>query len=132
MSLPHQLPAAVEIGLAAGDLDTLGEAVAELEQIAGSFRTPAMSATAAYARGRLLLAQGDVAAAAGRLHQAVELWHDIGAPYDLAKARLALGQAFRGEGDETAAALEFQTAKSIFERLVRCRMPGKSPSRSRS
>jgi class 3 adenylate cyclase len=113
----RMLPAAVAIGLAAGELDFVGRAVAELEQIAGSFRTPATTATAAYARGRLLLAQGDAAAAAGKLRQAVTLWHDIGAPYEAAKARVALGEAFRAEGDEAAAMLEFDTAKSVFERL---------------
>jgi len=111
------LPAAVEIGLAAGDLDSVTEQVAELEQIAGSFRTTAVTATAEYARGLLLLASGGAATALARLRHAVELWHEIGAPYETAKARTALGEAFRADGDEGAARLEFEAAKADFERL---------------
>jgi class 3 adenylate cyclase len=111
------LPAAVEIGLAAGDLDSVAEHVAALEQIAGSFRTTAVTAAAEYARGLLLFAQGDGATASARLRHAVELWHEIGAPYETARARAALGQSLRAEGDEDAARLEFDSAKAAFERL---------------
>jgi tetratricopeptide (TPR) repeat protein len=45
------LPAAIEIGLAAGDLDSVAQHVAQLEQIAGSFGTTAVTAAADYARG---------------------------------------------------------------------------------
>jgi class 3 adenylate cyclase len=113
----RMLPAAVEIGLAAGDLDSVAQHVAQLEQIAASFRTTAVTATAEYARGLLLLAQGDAALALARQHHAVELWHEIGAPYEIAKARAALGEALRAEGDEDAAGLEFEAAKAAFERL---------------
>jgi len=111
------LPAAIEIGLAAGDLDSVAQHVAELEQIAGSFRTTAVTAAAEYARGLLLLAQGDAATALTRQRRAVELWHEIGAPYETAKARTALGEAFRADGDEDAARLEFESAKAAFESL---------------
>ena len=98
------LPAAVEIGLAAGDLDSVAQHVAELEEIAGSFGTTAVTATAEYGRGLLLLAQGDIATAMARLRHAVELWHELGAPYETARARTALGEALRADGDEDAAA----------------------------
>ena len=111
------LPAAVEIGIAAGDLDSVAQHVAQLEQIAGSFRTTAVTATAEYARGLLLLARGDAARALPRQRHAVELWHEIGAPYETAKARTALGETFRAEGDEGSARLEFESAKADFERL---------------
>jgi class 3 adenylate cyclase len=111
------LPAAVEIGIAAGDLDSVAQHVAELEQIAGSFRTTAVTAAAEYARGLLLLAQGDAATALARLRHAVELWHELGAPYETARARTALGEAFRADGDEDAARIEFESAKESFERL---------------
>jgi class 3 adenylate cyclase len=111
------LPAAVEIGLAAGELDSVAQHVAELEQIAGSFRTTAVTAAAEYARGLLLLAQGDAATASARLRHAVELWHEIGTPYETARARAALGESLRAVGDEDAARLEFDSAKAAFERL---------------
>jgi class 3 adenylate cyclase len=113
----RMLPAAVEIGLAAGDLDAVAQYVAELEQIADSFRTTAITATAEYAHGLLLLAQGDAATALERQRHAVELWHGIGAPYETAKARTALGESLRAAGDEGAARLEFESAKAVFERL---------------
>jgi class 3 adenylate cyclase len=111
------LPAAIEIGLAAGDLDSVTPHVTELEQIADSFRTAALTAAAEYGRGRLLLAQSGAATALARLRHAVELWHEVGAPYEIARARTALGEALRAEGDEDAARLEFEAAKSDFERL---------------
>ena len=111
------LPAAVEIGLAAGDLDSVSQYVSELEQIAGSFRTIAVSATAEHAGGLLLLARGEAATAVARLRRAVELWHEIGAPYETARARTALGEALRADGDADAARLEFESAKEAFERL---------------
>ena len=111
------LPAAIEIGLAAGDLDTVAKHVADLGQIADSFRTTALTATADYARGRLLLAQGDPTAGSARLRHAVELWQALGAPYEVARARRALGEAYRREGDEEAARLELDFAKAAFERL---------------
>jgi class 3 adenylate cyclase len=111
------LPAAVDIGLAALDLDLVTHHVAELEQIAGSFRTTALTAAAEYARGRLLLAQGEASAALARLRHSIQLWSEIGAPYEIARSRTALGEALLSEGDEDAARLEFEAAKSDFERL---------------
>ena len=111
------LPAAVEIGLAAGDLESVAQHVAQLEQIAGSFRTTAVTAAADNARGLYLLARGDVATAMARLHHAIELWREIGGPYETARARATLGEALRADGDEDAARLEFEAAKAAFERL---------------
>jgi class 3 adenylate cyclase/Flp pilus assembly protein TadD len=111
------LPVAVQIGLAAGDLESVAQYVSQLERIAGSFRTTAVTATAEHAAGLLRLAHGDTAAALTRLRRATELWHEIGAPYETAKTRAALGEAYRADGDEDAARLEFESAKAAFERL---------------
>jgi class 3 adenylate cyclase len=111
------LPAAIEIGIAAADLDSVAEEAVELERIAGSFRTTAVTATAEQARGLLLVAQGDASTALPRLHHAVELWQEMHAPFEVARARTALGEAFRADGDEYAARLEFESAKAGFERL---------------
>ena len=111
------LPAAVEIGLAADDIDAVAQHVAQLEQIAGSFRTTAVTATAEYARGLFLFGHGDAAGASARQRHAVELWHEVGAPYETARARTALGETLRADGDEDAARAEFESAKAAFERL---------------
>jgi class 3 adenylate cyclase len=52
-----------------------------------------------------------------RQRHALELWHEIGAPYEIARARTALGEALRADGDDDAARLEFESAKAAFERL---------------
>ncbi len=111
------LPAAIDIGFAIGDLDSVAKEVADLEQIADSFGTPALTATVDYAGGRLSLAQGDISTALAKLHHALTLWHEVGGPYEVAQARTALGEALRADGDEDAARLEFESAKEEFERL---------------
>ena len=120
------LPAAIEIGLAAGDLDTVAKQVAELGQIADSFRTTALTATADYARGQLLLAQGDATTASARLRHAAELWQALGAPYEVARARTAMGEAYRREGDEEAARLELDSARRLSNASVLCRTQARS------
>ena len=99
------------------EIDSVEQQVTALEQIASSFRTTAVAATADHARGRLLLAQGNAAMAMASLRRAVELWHELGTPYETAKARMALGETYRADGDEGAARLEFESAKAAFERL---------------
>ncbi|MGH2739817.1 MAG: adenylate/guanylate cyclase domain-containing protein [Actinomycetota bacterium] len=111
------LAPAVDIGLAAGDLEGVRQIVDELETTADIYETPALLAAVASARGALLLAEGDPIAAAGSLHRAVELWNEAGAPYEVARARRVLGEAYRADGDESAAVVELETAKTAFERL---------------
>jgi class 3 adenylate cyclase len=65
----------------------------------------------------LLLAQGDAAGASARQRHAVELWHEVGAPYETARARAALGATLRADGDDATARAEFESAKAAFERL---------------
>ena len=93
-------------------------AMPALEQIADSFQTTAVTATTDYARGRLLLAQGDAAMAMTSLHYAVELWHELGTPYETAKARTALGEALRDVGDENAGRLESSQPRRLSNVLV--------------
>ena len=51
------------------------------------------------------------------MRHALDHWRELGAPYEIARARSALGAAYRASGDETNARLELETAKSAFERL---------------
>jgi class 3 adenylate cyclase len=111
------LPAQVEIAIAAGDLDTARSAVDEQDTIAETYRTPALEASAAYGRGAIELAGGDAAAACRSLRRGWRLWQEVGAPYEAARARLLLAEAYRAEGDEEAAVLELRAAKSTFDRL---------------
>jgi len=113
----RMLPAQVEIAIAAGDLETARSAVEEQQAVAETYRTPALEATAACGRGSLQLADGDAAAACESLRRGWRLWQEVGAPYEAARARLLLAEAYHSEGDEEAAGLELRAAKSTFDRL---------------
>ena len=111
------LPAHIQIAVAAGDLDTAAEAAAELERIATATGNPLLAAAALSARGRLQLAQGDSAVACATLQHAVQHWLQLAVPYEVATARLLLGQACRTCGDDEAAASSLTQAAEIFDRL---------------
>ena len=116
------LPALVEIAVAAADVVTARAAAAELEQLVDSYkigerRAPAFDATVEFAFGQIKLAERDWDGAAHDLRHARDGWQRIGAPYEVAQARLLLGIAIRHQGDEHAATLELQAALTTFERL---------------
>jgi class 3 adenylate cyclase len=113
----HLLPAAVDIAIAAGDLDAADAAAQELESIAAAFRTAALQGAACGARGVWDLAQGDHTGAVRALRSAVQLWQRVECPYEAAQARVALAQAYRAGDDEQAALMELQAAKAAFDRL---------------
>ena len=109
------LEAQVEIEIAAGDLARARSAADELELIAARFQSKALVASAALARGRVRLADGDNAGAEQSLSEAVRRWNDVGAPYEAAVARMALAEAHHSSGSEHRAALERQAARTILE-----------------
>jgi tetratricopeptide (TPR) repeat protein len=109
------LEAQVEIEIAAGNLDAALAATEELSRIAATFESKALAAAATMARGRVELAGGDPAEARGEFADAVRLWNEVGAPYEIGLARMGLGDAYRAEGRETPALLEFRAARSAFE-----------------
>jgi DNA-binding CsgD family transcriptional regulator len=111
------LPAAVEILLATGDLGAAREAAAELAGIADGYRTLALLATADHARGAVLLADGDAAGAVAALRGAWRAWRELEAPYEAARARLLIGLACRELGDEDAAAMELDAARTVLAGL---------------
>jgi hypothetical protein len=108
------LEAQVEIEIAAGDLDRARSAADELELVAARFESKALVASAALARGRVRLADGDAAGAERSLSEAVRR-NEVGAPYEAAHARIGLAEAHRASGSEHAAALEHQAARTILE-----------------
>jgi len=110
------LPALVQIAIAADDLATARDAVDELETIANDFDSTGLRAAAASARGRVALSAGDPSACA-TLRNAVARWTELGVPYEIATARMLLGEACRTTGDETGAAAAFDAARALFDRL---------------
>ncbi len=116
------LPAQIEIAVAAGDVRTARAAAAELDEIAETFkfsecRTAALDASAQAGRGAVALAERDGGEAVRRLRAAVELWTEVGAPYELARTRVLLGLAYRLQDDEDEARVELTHARKAFERL---------------
>jgi DNA-binding CsgD family transcriptional regulator len=111
------LAAQVETALAAGDLDTAGQAGRELDEIAGRLGTPALDAAAATARGALQLAEGDLPAALESLRTACATWQELRLPYETAQARRLYGTALRRAGSEEDALLELRAALAAFQRL---------------
>jgi len=111
------LPAQVEIALVAGDRDTGSAAAEELARIAETYGTDALAAGAHAARARLALTDGDGPAAIQTARHAVRGWQAIDAPYEAARSRVLLGEAYLLESDEEDAALELDAAGAAFERL---------------
>jgi tetratricopeptide (TPR) repeat protein len=111
------LEAQVEIAVAAGDLELARASADDLSGIAARFESKALAAGAALARGRVGLAQCDVAGARREYEDAARMWSEVGAPHETALARMGLGHAHRAGGNEERAILEFQAARSAFERV---------------
>ena len=111
------LPAQVEIMLAAGDVQAARDAAGELAEIAERYHTLALRAVAENARGAVLLAEGDARAAVVALRGAWQAWQELEAPYEAARARVLVGLACRALGDEEAAAMELDAARTVFAQL---------------
>jgi DNA-binding CsgD family transcriptional regulator len=113
----HLLPAAVEILVAAGDVDRAAAAADELGSLAKTYGTHGLDAQAAAAAGTVALAAGDAAAATRALQDAASTWRRVGARYEAARARLLLGRALELLGDADAAAMETSAATAELENL---------------
>jgi tetratricopeptide (TPR) repeat protein len=111
------LEAQVEIEIAAGNLESAREGAAQLSRIGVLFESKALAATAAHARGRVRLAEGDAAGARLEFAAATHLWNEVGAPYETALARMGLGDAYRAEGKPALALLESRAARSVFDQI---------------
>ena len=112
-----KLAAQVEIAVAAGDLAVARSAADELQEVVETYPTKALRASAVVARGAVQLADGDSSSAATSFNDGVRLWHELGAPFEAARARVGLAEAYRAIGSTDRAALELEAARSSFERL---------------
>ncbi|QYN37734.1 LuxR C-terminal-related transcriptional regulator [Pseudonocardia sp. DSM 110487] len=111
------LSAYVEITLAAGANEDARMAVAELDDVVAAFDTPYLRAVVGYARGCVLLADGDAGRANRALRRAWVAWHELDAVYETARVRLQVARACRQLGDHDTAELELDAARRIFEQL---------------
>jgi len=111
------LPAFVEIVLASGDLDAARNAGEELQRLAADFDSGSLRAMADQAAGAVGLAEGNVRDALAALRDAAREWQALEAPYEAARVRELIGRACRELGDEDAAGLELEAARSTFADL---------------
>jgi DNA-binding NarL/FixJ family response regulator len=111
------LPPRAQIAIACDDLEAATTAAAEFDAIAADLESPALLAAAATTRGRVHLASGDAADACVILRDALERWRHLDVPYEVATARVLLGQACRAVGDDDGAAGSFTAAAAVFEQL---------------
>jgi class 3 adenylate cyclase len=112
-----RLAAQVEIAAAAGQVDVARAASDELQRVAERFQSKALRASAATAQGAVLLAGGDAPGARTRFQEGMGLWHELNAPYESARARMGVAEAYRAAGNEERAAIELEAAQRMFERL---------------
>jgi DNA-binding CsgD family transcriptional regulator len=111
------LSACVEIVLAAGDVPGARAAADQLTTVAEDIGAPLLLATAAHARGAVLLAEGDPHAALDALREATEWWRGLQARYDGARTRCLVGLARRALGDDDTAQFELEGARSVLVEL---------------
>jgi ATP/maltotriose-dependent transcriptional regulator MalT len=111
------LAAAVEILLAAGEVDQARAAADELSVIARALDASLLSGTSAHATGAVLLAQGDIAGAGASLRDAWDIWRDLEMPYEEAQTCLLLAEVCERRGDADGRRLEFDAARKLFKQL---------------
>lgn len=111
------LPAAVEIAVAAGEIDSASGWALELEQIAEKYGTEVLRASAFVAKGQVNLASGSPEEAEKHLRQALRLWREVEIPYETARTLLLIGEAIARQGDVDSAVLEIESARETFLRL---------------
>jgi DNA-binding CsgD family transcriptional regulator len=112
------LPAYAEVMVALGEHEEARGACRELSEISSEFPSPMLGAIAACVQGSVELAAGDADAALVSLRRALQGWHELGAPYEAARARVLVALACRALGDEDTARLELEAARAVFEGLA--------------
>ena len=131
----RMLAAAVDILLAAGDLEHARAAATELSTIASAIGASLLNAASAQATGAVLLAEGDVEGAATLLCQASEIWRDLGMPYEEGHTCLLMAGVCERRGDHEGRRLDVEAARRLFKQLnAECCLAriGEQPKRATS
>ena len=111
------IPAAIEIALAAGEVDVARDLTAELAEIADRYRSDLLSTFATQGEGRIAVHEGRFEDSIAPLRTVVEQLVTWGVPYEAARARCDLGMAMIEQGSEALGWLEINEAKAAFTRL---------------
>ena len=83
----------------------------------GDIRQRRAAADGHRCRGAVLLAQGRTVESIGALRSAFNAWNGLDVPFESARARLLLAQAYSELGDADAAAREQAVAQACFDQL---------------
>ena len=111
------LPAEVELALALRDRGRAEAAAGELERIATQYGTHVLRAAAGTARGTVAFADDEYDSAIESLRGAWRIWQEADAPYEAARTRSLLAEAYLAAGDPEAAELELSAAATVLDRL---------------
>jgi DNA-binding CsgD family transcriptional regulator len=111
------LRAVVDIMLATDDVTAAHRAADELDGIAQTLATPFLRATAAQARGAVLLAEGEPTSALSACRTAWALWRELGVPYEAARSQVLIARACAALDDRDSADLELEAARQTFQQL---------------
>jgi class 3 adenylate cyclase len=113
----RMLSAQAEIARALTDAVRAKGARDELGEIAEQIPSPAVRAASEWAGGLLALVEDDPEDASRHLRESRDRWSAVSAPYETAKAEVALAEADLLRGDRDEAAAQLRTARATFERL---------------
>jgi len=117
------LPGAIEVLLAAGELDEAGTLAGELAGFAAQAGCTGLRAQGEQARAAVLVARGDGASALPLLRRAIQLWSPLGAAYEVARCRALFGRACLLLGDAESARVELGAARAAFRELGAVPLP---------
>jgi DNA-binding NarL/FixJ family response regulator len=111
------LAAQVELEVEHGEWEVAARAAAELRAMADTFGTIFLEAQADRAEARLLIGTDAPEAALALLRRSWSVWRRLEATYEAAVTRVLMGRANRAVGDEEAAQLEFDAARTVLTGL---------------
>lgn len=111
------LAAQVEIALAAGDIALAERSASEVVATAEAFESIGLRAVGHRCAGAVALAREEAVTALSALRLAVNAWQELDVPYETARARVLLSDAYRLLGDMDASARECAAARAVFVRL---------------
>ena len=114
---PLLLAAAVDVLVAAGDLDGAAAAGERLGRQAGRSAPPLVRALADHARGTVALVAGNAGEALSHLRRACRAFHEIDLPYEAARSEVRIAEACVTLGDRESAGLALDSARATFGRL---------------
>jgi ATP/maltotriose-dependent transcriptional regulator MalT len=111
------LCAQVQIALVAGDLELATKAAAEVLDVATRYQSPGLRAAALRCTGAVALVRGEAVTALASLRAGLIAWQELDAPYEGARTRALVADAYDQLGDHDAADRERAAARACFERL---------------